>query len=148
MPSRKNYKDEQSYQLELKRVRDNRLEEASKKINVISIKAKGEAVELSEKEMAYTGTRLVDARSKAADKVAEALRHHLLRRWHSTYEGRCIIVVEHVFQRNVVYYTVELTSYGAILQKDWLKDELREMGLKISGYQTARDLVVNQRVTK
>ena len=141
MPSRKYYKDEKSYQLELKKVRDKRREEASKKISIIEVKAKGPLPEVC--RISDCLSDMSNQYSKAADRVATELRKHLLRRWHTDFEGDCIITVEHIWKDRgkVMYYTIELTSYGAILQKDWLKDELRAQGLTISGYQTERDLV-------
>ena len=144
MPSRKNYKDEQSYQLELTRVRENRRAEAEKKIGIITVKARGQLPQL-ERDEYPNACQLSLAMSEAAEDYAAALRRHLLRRWGATHPNKQVIIIvshNYVMKKNVMYFVVELSSYGAVLEKDWLKDELRAVGYDIGGYQTQRDLVV------
>lgn len=146
MPAKYRYKTEEAYQAERKRIRDNNRSAAEKLIGIVTIKAKGALPELTEDEEGYCYLRKVDIRSKKADKVAASIRNHLLRKWHNAFNGNAIFVVDHLInlKKAVTYYTIEMTCYGAVLKKDWLKDQLRDIGLDISGYQTKRDLVVNQ----
>ncbi len=141
MPSRKNYKDNESYQLELTKVRANRREEAEKKIGIITVKARGPLPQLE--RMDYPNKcQLSLAMSEAAEEYATALRRHLLRRWGVTHNGRQVIIVvghQYIMKKNIMYYEIELTAYGAVTQKDWLKDELRNQGYEIGGYKTKRD---------
>lgn len=145
MPAKYRYKTEEAYQLELKKVRDSNRAAAEKLIGIVYVKAKGALPELTEEEEGWCHLRKVDLRSKKADKVAAEIRRSLLRSWHRDFSGNCIICVDHLInlKKKVTYYTIEMTCYGAVLKKDWLKDRLRDIGLEISGYQTKRDLVVN-----
>ena len=141
MPSKKNYKDEKSYQLELTKVRANRREEAERKIGIITVKARGPLPQLE--RMDYPNAcQLSLAMSEAAEVYAQTLRKHLLKRWRETHPNRqVIIIVDHkyVMSKNIMYYIIELSAYGGIMEKDWLKDELRSQGYEIGGYQTRRD---------
>ena len=140
MPSRKNYKTEAAYQMELTKVRECRRAEAEKKIGIIEVKAKAPLPEID--IVSKTQSVLSDAYSKAADKIAERIRKNILREWGKTHRGNCIIVIDHNWKNGRMYYETELTAYGAVLEKDWLKDQLRAEGLEICGYQTQRDLMV------
>ena len=141
MPSKKNYKDDKSYQLELTKVRENRREEAEKKIGIITVKARGPIPQLQRTDYP-NACQLSLAMSEAAEEFAQTLRKHLLKRWRETHNGRqVIIIVDHkyVMSKNIMYYIIELSAYGGIMEKDWLKDELRSQGYEIGGYQTRRD---------
>lgn len=141
MPSRKNYKDDKSYQLELTKVRENRRAEAEKKIGIITVKARGPLPQLE--RMDYPNAcQLSLAMSEAAEEYAQNLRKHLLKRWRETHPNRQVIIVighQYIMKKNIMYYEIELSAYGAVTQKDWLKDELRSQGYEIGGYQTRRD---------
>lgn len=141
MPSRKNYKDEKSYQLELTKVKENRRAEAAKKIGIITVKARGPLPQLERTDYP-NACQLSLAMSEAAEEYAVALRRHLLRRWGATHPNRQVIIIvthKYVMSKNTMFYIIELSAYGGILEKDWLKGELRSQGYEIGGYQTKRD---------
>lgn len=144
MPAQYNYNTEEAYQQELKKVRDARRDETMKKVSMITVRAKGGIPELTEEEEGYCYFVKVDLRSKKAEKVSSEIRSSLLRSWHRDNKGNCIIVVSHRINltKGETYYKVELTAFGATLQKDWVKDQLRALGYEITGYKTQRDLTV------
>lgn len=136
MPSRKNYKTEEAFQKELKKVRDARAAQTMKSIQEIEANVTGPIPDLGEDEArcACDQSRL---RNVIADEVGDKLRRYLLRRWGATHRRNVIIVVNHkiMYKKGYTVYIVQLTAYGARLEKDWLQNELMNLGYNWHQYQ-------------
>lgn len=136
MPSRNNYKTEEAYQAELKKVRDSRRDAEMKTISSITANVHGPLPDIEGEEWRCRSDQSL-LRNEIADEVGDKLRRHLLRRWGATHHRNVIIVVNHklMYKYGFTVYIVELTAYGAKNEKDWLQNELENLGLEWHQYQ-------------
>ena len=92
---------------------------------------------MPEVEGDYSKERLVEMRSKEANKEGMRMRKHLMHRFKDRWKADSIISIDTLNNSNkkVTNYRIDLTAYGTYeeLQK-WLYDEIEAYGLSLKSY--------------
>ena len=134
MPAKYRYKTEEAYrralELECQREREQKYNAAISVITDIDFKCNCTIPELDEEEQELSLEYQQQLRNKKTEKIARELRRNLLRRYKADFGKEAIIVIETNCNagRGKSYFHISLTAYGASLRKDWLKNEVRDLG--------------------